>query len=884
MKGNAVECPSCQHENPEGQKFCGECGKALVLVCPKCDARNPPSQKFCGECGHDLSRPIETPESHPSPSQPDVQEGERRQATVLFSDLSGYTAMNERLDPEEVTGIVARFKAEAERIVAAHGGTVNQFVGDEVFALFGIPTAHEDDPQRAVRAALELHEAVRALGDEVEARLGETLRLHSGINTGLVVTSAVDGDERGGRYAVTGDTINTAARLVSRAETDQIIVGAATRRQVAPFFDLEELEPVALKGKARPLVTYRVLGVSGVASRFEAAEARGFTPYTGRESDLAALAEALERTSAGEGQFVTVSGEAGLGKSRLLYEFRQSIDRGAVSVLQGRCQSFGTATPYLPLTNALRRGLELRDEDTPAEMQAKAVANLRNIDPALEKFIPVYLHLLSIPSSEHPLPGNLSGEALRRASQDALAAVFLANLSSRPMVLILEDWHWADEASDTALRHLVTMLGGRGLMVVINYRPEYQAGWEVAVNHQHLTLSPLTADHTAIIANSVLEAHRLPEGLGELIHQRTGGNPFFIEEMCLDLLEEGVVLVKDGRAALTRPAEKLELPGTVQGVIRSRLDRLGEDQQEVLRLASVIGREFELRLLSISLENQGGQTAGLEARLQPLIAQGLIQQVRVLPEVQYMFKHVLTQVVIYETLLLERRKALHGMVGRAMEELYAERLEERVELLAHHFRLSGDTARAVSYLEQAGRKAGRMSMYPEAGGHFAAAVNLLQEGGQTRETKTRILGIILRWANAGRGLTNDDLYKALIDAIRVADDLGGDVLLLLRLNCHAGFFGVVTGYRRDGRVYLQRARKLIEEVGDREECIVACSLIGQAYKQDAQQSEARMFLDKAIRLAETAEKPFSSRAPPIFASMAHSYRSEIYSLTGEFEK
>ncbi len=776
---------------------------------------------------------------------------------------------------------MTRFKEAAERIVDAHGGRVNQFVGDEVYALFGIPTAHEDDPQRAVRVALELHEAVRGLSDEIEARLGETLRLHSGINTGLVVTAP--GDGRGGRYTVTGDTVNTAARLVSRAETDQIMVGAATRRQIVPFFDLEELEPVAVKGKTRPLVPYRVLGVSGVASRFEAAEARGFTPYTGREGDLAALAEALERTIAGEGQFVTVSGDAGLGKSRLLYEFRQAIDREAVTVLQGRCQSFGAATPYLPFTNALRRGLNLHEEDDPKSQHERAVANLRAIDTELEEFIPVYLHLLSIPSTEHPLPENLSGESLRRASQDALAAVNLANTTLKPMVLILEDWHWSDEASDTTLRHLLTLIGAHSLMVVVNYRPEYGAGWQGMVNHQHLTLAPLNAKHSGIIAKAVLAAHSLPEGFGELIHQRTGGNPFFIEEMCLDLLEEGIVLVKDRQAALTRPAEKLELPGTVQSVIRSRLDRFSESQQEMLRLASVIGREFDHRLLATAMEAEMGNSQGLNAQLQPLIAQGLIRQTRVVPEAAYMFKHVLAQEVAYNTLLLQQRKELHGTVGQAIEKLYTDRIEEQAELLAHHFRLSGDTARAVTYLEQAGRKATRMSMYREAGGHFAAAVALLKEGEQARETKIRIIGIILRWANAGRGLDSDDLYNALLDAITVADGLGDDTLSL-RLNCQAGFYGLVSGYRKDGRRFLQRARKLVEKVGDREECIVAYSLIGQGYWHDAQQSEARMFLDKAIHLAETAEKPFSSRAPAIFVSLARSYLSELHSLAGEFEK
>ena len=878
-----MECPSCQHDNPEHSRFCEECGGALERVCPQCGFGLSPIAKFCNSCGHDLSKPFDSSDSKTSAHQKNLPVGERRQVTVLFSDLSGYTAMNERLDPEEVTGIMTRFKDAAERIVNSHGGMVNQFVGDEIYALFGIPVAHEDDPQRAVRAALELHEVVRGLGDEVESRLGDTLRLHSGINTGLVVTSADGGDERGGRYVVTGDTVNTAARLVSLADTDQVLAGDSTRRQVAPFFDLQSLEPVAVKGKARPLVPYRVLGALGVASRFEAAQARGFTPYTGREGDLSALAEALEHTISGEGQFVTVSGDAGLGKSRLLYEFRQAIDREAVTVLQGRCQSFGTATPYLPFTNALRRGLNLHEEDDPKSLHEQAVANLRAIDTELEEFIPVYLHLLSIPSTEHPLPENLSGESLRQASQDALAAVNLSNTAHKPMVLILEDWHWCDEASDATLRHLLPLIGAHSLMVVVNYRPEYDAGWQGMINHQHLTLAPLNAKHSSIIAKAVLAAHSLPEGFGELIHQRTGGNPFFIEEMCLDLLEEGIVLVKDRQAALTRPAEKLELPGTVQSVIRSRLDRFSESQQEMLRLASVIGREFDHRLLATAMEAEMGNSQGLNAQMQPLIAQGLIRQTRMVPDAAYMFKHVLAQEVAYNTLLLQQRKELHGTVGQAIEKLYTGRIEEQAELLAHHFRLSGDNARAVTYLEQAGRKTTRMSMYIEAGNYFAAAVALLKEGGQTQESRARIFRIILRWANAGRGLKNDDLYNALLDAITVAEGLGDDTLSL-RLNCQAGFYGLVSGYRKDGRRFLHQARKLAEKVDDREECIVAYSLIGQGYWQDAQPGEAGIFLDKAIRLAETAEQHFSSRAPAIFVSIARSYLSELHSLAGEFEK
>jgi class 3 adenylate cyclase/tetratricopeptide (TPR) repeat protein len=784
------------------------------------------------------------------PSQDDKIEGERRQATVLFSDLSGYTTMNERLDPEEVTGIMERFKSEAERIVATHGGSVNQFVGDEVFALFGIPTAYEDDPARAVRAALELHEAVRALGEEVEERLGDALRLHSGINTGLVVTSPGGDDARGGQFVVTGDTVNTAARLVSRADTDQIILGAATRRQVAPFFDLEELEPVAAKGKARPLVPYRVLGVSGVASRFEAAEARGFTPYTGREGELAALSEALERALAGEGQFFTVSGEAGLGKSRLLYEFRQAIDREAVVVVQGRCQSFGQSTPYLPLANALRRGLNLHEADDPAHLHDQAVANVLTIDRDLERYIPVFLHLLSISSTTHPLPETMQGESLRQACQDAIAAVNLATSRTQPMVLIFEDWHWADEASDAALRHLLTLIGTHRLMVVVNYRPEYDAGWQGTVNHQHVTLAPLSADHSAIIAKSVLAAHSLPEGLDGLIHQRTGGNPFFIEEMCLDLLEEGVVLVKDGQAALTRPAERLNLPGTVQAVIRSRLDRLDEAQQAVLRVASVIGREFDRRLLALALDVEGN-AAGLDAHLKPLITQGLIQQVRVTPDAAYQFKHVLTQVVTYETLLHERRAELHRVIGEALENLYAQRQEEICEQLAYHFKHGGEAEKTVTYLEMSVSKAAKDFSFPVASTHCENAYGLLKGLARTPENIRRQAILALRWANINTRNANPIMLGVLEESLKEAREIQ-DSPLIVRLLRYLGNYKCRLGIK-DASAHLEECLALAETLKDPRQIALATDAVARATFHEGQIEGSIPWFEKSISLLRDAD-------------------------------
>ncbi len=380
-----MKCQKCQSENIASAKFCGECGAKLRRACPRCAFGNEPGNKFCIECGQDLTKPdqaTEVPEHSPpekpapeKPKPPSPPEGERRQATVLFSDLTGYTAMNETLDPEETGGIMNRIKEEAVRIVEGHGGVVNQFVGDEILALFGIPETHEEDLRRAVKAALELHEVVRNLSPEVEDRIGKPLRMHTGINTGLIVTNLRDG--RDGLFGITGDAVNIGARLKSMAEPDDILVSHHTKRLVAPFFNMEALASLQMKGKAEEVVPYRVLGKSKIKSRFEAAEQKGFIAFAGRQRELDTLHSLVDNLGQREGHFVTVAGEAGVGKSRLLYEFRHSLGREKITVLQGRCQSYGGDTPYLPFLDGLRRGLQLKETDNPAELLGKVLANIK---------------------------------------------------------------------------------------------------------------------------------------------------------------------------------------------------------------------------------------------------------------------------------------------------------------------------------------------------------------------------------------------------------------------------------------------------------------------------------------------------------------------------
>ena len=713
-----MQCPECQSDNPAAAMFCNKCGSQLEIACPKCSRVNPPDSNFCNGCGHDLSKrdvPQKAADSRPSaPAEPEsaesrhIPEGERRQATVVFSDLSGYTSMNERLDPEEVEAIMSRIKQEAVRIVERHEGIVNQFVGDEILALFGIPTAHEDDPVRAVKAAFEIHELVRKISPEVEERIGTKLRMHTGISTGLVVTHIRD--IRDGSYGITGDTVNIGARLAVHSEVDEILISPETHGLIAPYFNTEAMQEITVKGKVQPTIPYRVTGASSVQTRFEAAKQKGFTDFTGREPELTSLYSCLEKSLAGSGQFVTVAGEAGVGKSRLIYEFRHSLNRKEVIVLEGRCQAYGASIPYFPHLNALKRGLSLRDEDSAAELHDKAVSNVLAIDPSLEQYLPLYLHLLSIPSEQYPLPRHLHSQELTNAIQEALAACFITSARKQPMVLFFEDWHWTDEASDAALKHLISMTASYPLMLLVIYRPEYSASWANWSHHSPIVLKALDNRNSENIIKSVWGAAHLPEGIASKIHERTGGNPFFTEEISNALMEENMVQVRDKKAVLGQSLEHLVLPDTVQSVIRARLDRLDRFSRESLRLASVIGREFAQRLLE-QISSSGQQ---LSKSLEELKVLELIQQIRVIPEAEYMFKHIITQEVTYETLLHQKRKELHGLVGQAIEDLYQDRLEEQVSLLYRHFSLAEDWFKAADYGRRAANRAYRLGQLQEA--------------------------------------------------------------------------------------------------------------------------------------------------------------------------
>ena len=860
-----MKCQRCQSENPSGSKYCSDCGAALTHRCPRCDYLVAPESRFCGMCGHWLSdKPVTDPSAETGAIQ-NLLSG-RRHATVMFTDVSGYTALTERMDPEDVHRVISDVKNTATRIIEKHTGIVNQFVGDEAMALFGIPNATEDDPVRAIKAALELRAHIRDNIDDLLARTGEGLQIHIGINTGLMVAEYSPGLE--GLYRLTGDAVNMAARLRSLAEADQILIGPSTQRLVKFFFETVPYPPVRVKGRAAAIVPYEVVAESRISSRFEAARERGFKGYIGRKHEQETLLSCLRRAISGNGQLVTIEGEAGIGKSRLVYEFLSNLDRNEISTPQGRCQPYGSEVPYFSFLDGLRHGLRLKEHDNQAEALETAVRNIKQIAPSLEKYLPHLLYLLSIPS-HYKLPPDLKGESLRRALEEAIVAIITLSADVLPMVLIIEDWHWSDPASQSALRYLLRLIPSYRLMVVITYRSAYQFDFGKIVDHATIRLTAMDEAETEELVAAVIGAAKLPPGLAAMISRSADGNPLFIEEACYSLLESGALSVEDSAVVLHQSLDRLLLPDTVQAVIRARLDRLEKGAKEVIGPASVIGRVFSERVLSSIYLGRSPLAEALEV----LQAQEIIQQTKILPEPEYGFRHLLMREVAYETLFQQQRKQLHGAVGSAIEKLYPTRTEENASILFHHYLRSPRADKAVQYALLAGERAASLYANTEASAYFKDALDIVKALPISAESERWRIDAILGQAGAGSAPGN---RRNLEEACEIAERLCDRRRRALALY----WLGRMHYLAADLPTAIEHARRSLEISDELEDAALAAppvNLMGRAYWQLGDFARSAHMMERSVEqmraVANSSEE-----------ATAAGFLSALLGYMGEFEK
>ncbi|HUF75119.1 MAG TPA: tetratricopeptide repeat protein, partial [Longimicrobiales bacterium] len=759
-----------------------------------------------------------------------VPEGARRQATVVVSVLTEYDQLVERHVPDRLERLLGHLREQAQAVALAHAGILNEFTGERIVMLFGVPLAREDDAHRATRAALELQERVSGLDGEAP------VRLHTGIDTGTVVTHGLEGGEP--PFRVTGGPPQAASRIADQAEAGEVWVSAECRSAISPFYELVARAAIKLRGRDRALEPYRVLGESGLQTKIDASERTGLTAFTGRDAELQELGRCLEDALAGEGRLIIVSGDAGLGKSRLLHEFRKGLMARDVPVLVGRCQPYGGGVAYLPFIEILRDDMRL------ASGVDELIERVREISTALEEFIPLYAHLLALRSTAHPLPRHLQGDAFRLAMQEALAAFVTLRAQRTPVVMVLEDWHWADDASQRVLRQIAEVLQEYPLLVLVSSRPGYGVTWDNVPGVTRIVLDLLTEDGTDQMLRSLLRAREVDGGLVGLIHERTAGNPFYIEEICQALVEEGAVVVVDGAARLAAPPQLLDLPDSIQSVIRARLDRLEREARDVLKLASVVGREFARSVLERGLDDSGHLQRSLDA----LKAAGLVRQMTVAPDPRYRFKHVLTQEVAYASLLEHQRRELHGRVGAVMEAMHGEHTDDQLDRLAHHFSRAGAWQKAVAYGLRSAAAADRLAQFAESLQILERAQRWLARfpEGDTRDRA--LVDILLRQERLcetlGQRNRQQQLIDELIGVLGGSDDRAHLAEVYLRQGDLHTLLGNFDRADRALRQSLELRRTLEDPVGERN----TLRSIGLLRWHEGRNAEALAVAEETLRL------------------------------------
>jgi class 3 adenylate cyclase/tetratricopeptide (TPR) repeat protein len=761
-------CPACGHGNPEDASFCTKCGSGMHAVCSGCGRQNTPDSSFCAGCGRRLESvaapdPISYTPQHLADKilrTRETIEGERRVVTVLFSDAVGFTPLSERIGEEEVYGLMQGCLEWMMAAVHKYEGTVTSFTGDGVMALFGAPIAHEDAARRAVAAALDMQKSLEEYADDVHRQHPIECRFRVGLNTGSVVVGKIS-DNLAMDYTALGDTVNLASRMEEIAEAGTVCLTDSTYRAVSDYFECQPLGSFTIKGKSAPVNAYRAVCERPlVRTRLQAAVERGLTPFVGRDRELATLRGYFEQAKGGRGQVVFLSGDAGLGKSRLLLEFRRSLAEEPVTWIEGRCISYGKRIPYLPIAELVKDSFGVQETDDSATIIRRVEEAAAGWQAHSRVTVPFLRFLLNVDSGDLAIE-SMDPMARRAGLLDALRALLTEESRESTLVLVVEDLHWIDEKSEDALRAMVDVVASSRILMVLNYRPGYSYSLGERTYFSRIALSHLPPEASAAIAEQVLHVGGLPQNLVQLIISKAEGNPFYIEEVTKSLLESGVLRKTNGSYDLVRSPDQIHVPDTIQEVILSRIDRLEREAREAIQLASVIGREFTVRLLD-RISDVGD---GLEGFLAELKTLELIYEKAYFPELAYMFKHALTHDVAYSTLLAERRRALHRLVAVAIEELYPERLTEHYEALAHHYYEAQEWQKALDYLVKSGEKATSSYANQDALDYYERAWDVCQKLGNDALPNAAA-------AAQARGAVNDglgDAAAAELDYIRMLD-------------------------------------------------------------------------------------------------------------------
>jgi class 3 adenylate cyclase/tetratricopeptide (TPR) repeat protein len=824
-----MECPKCQTENPEGKKFCRECGANLALACPQCASEILPRDKFCGECGHNLTLPAE-----PAPkelsfeekidkiqrylprgltdkilAQRDKIEGERKQVTVMFCDMEGFTSLAERLGPEDAYNIMDHVYEILIHKVHDYEGTVNEMTGDGIMALFGAPIALEDAPQRAIRSAYTIHREMAKFSDTIRQEKKEIspLKMRIGIHTGPVVVGTLGNDLRV-EFKAVGDTVNVASRTEGLAEPGATYVTEATFRFTEGLFRFEALGEKKVKGKKEPIGVYRVIAPSTRRTRFDVSAERGLTPFVGRDRELELLVDGFERSKASKGQAFSIMSEAGVGKSRLLYEFRKAVANEDVTFLEGKCLSYSRGVAYHPFIDILRSNFDINEGDSDSKIRDKVKSGLNILLADEASTLPYLLELLFVTDSglDKDL---LTPEARRAGIMEALKRIVLRGSEIRPLILAFEDLHWIDKSSEDVLKDLLEHIPGARVLLIFTYRPEFALTWGGRSYHSQLNLNRLSNRESLAMVSHLLGTEDIENTLEEFILEKTEGVPFFIEEFTKSLKDLSIIEKDAKRYHLTKDAQHVTTPSTIQDVLLARVDSLPDRAKEVLQIGSVIEREFSYEIIKQLMALPEEE---LLSHLSVLKDSELLYERGIFPESVYVFKHALTREAVYSSLLIKRRTEIHEAIGKIIEELYPDRLEEFYETLAYHSFQGEDWERANNYNREAGLKAHAFSAYEKAQSYFEASLHALKKLPRTRD--------------------------------RVLQEID------LRFNMRAALFPL--GRHDEWAEYVRATEPLAQEVGDKARLANCYNYLSTHLWTRGQHSEAIKLCEEGLSLAKSA--------------------------------
>ena len=874
-------CLACHHTNADHAKFCDQCGQPLETRCPTCDSPNRPGARFCSACGQSLSPRLD-PSQRPagqsiSPGHPPSLDdkldhlqrylpahladkilanrgrlaGERKLVTVLFADLVGYTALSAQVGEEALFTLMDELYELLIHEVHRYEGPVNELTGDGLVAFFGAPLAVEQAPQRAVRAALALQEAVARVSARVERERGVRVQLRVGINTGPVIVGTVGNNLRMD-YKAVGHTVNLAARMEQTAAPGTIQLTEQTYKLVTGYFDCADLGPVSVKGVAEKVRAYRVTGARSGQARIDVAQERGFTRLVGRERELALLRQCFELARGGRGQAVSIIGDAGLGKSRLLYEFRQVLASHDYAWLDGRCHPYGAALAYGPIVELLKQQFQIDTSDRDEDIRGKIQRGLASLSAALAAAAPYVGHLLGVDTAGG-LPAGLAPEAVKYRAFEALRGLVSESAGCRPLVLVIEDLHWVDPTTSEFLTFLLEHVAGARVLLVCTYRPEFVCTWSRKSYHRVITLTPLAPPDGCQMLTALLGTPHIHDDLVRLVLDKAEGVPFFIEELVTSLRETGAIALHDSQWRLTARALTVPVPDTVEEVLMARIDRLPEGAKSVLQIGAVMGREWSEVLLR---EVAGLAEQDLTAHLAALTDAELLYARGLPPQTTYVFKHAFTQDAAYRGLLTARRQALHHRVAVMLEALFPDRLEEHYGSLAHHYleAAQGDElAKAIAYARRAGDRNMALPAYAEAVRFYHMALEALELQEPVDEARRCALLLVLGEAQrkAGDHLQAQATLQRAADSARTlgTTELLAQAALELEQVTHS------VGLPAEPVVHL--LEEVLQKLGAADSLLAAKILgsLARALRYTGAQQQAVAYAQQAVAMARGCDDP-----------------------------